>query len=578
MKITIAKTAGFCMGVRRAVDLALESANSQDRPIYTFGPLIHNPQVLEMLEKKGVAVLKEIPEKAEGTVIIRAHGVPPEAKEKLEAAGFKVIDATCPRVIKVQTIIKKHSQQDHEVIIMGDRDHPEVVGLLGHAGEKGHVVENMEELKVLPSFDKAIIVAQTTQNTAFYKEVKEWAASVHPNYKVFDTICDSTEKRQAEVKEVAGNVGAVVVVGGKNSGNTQRLAEVAREAGSLAFHVETEAELDMKTLANAGSICITAGASTPNWIIRSVYKSIEKAVEMNGGAGWVKKLRRIQRIALLSNLYLALGAGFLCTAASALQESGFFMLPAFIAALYVFSMQVFNQIISKNISDLCNVSEKTEFYIKHKAIMIIAGASSAASCLILSLSLGAVHFMLIFAMSVLGLCYNIRIIPEGLWGKYRKIKDIPGSKSVLTAAAWAILTTIIPAVSSSSVKSVGAVFFTFLWTAGMVFIRNAIFDTLDMQGDKISGKETIPILIGEEKTLRMLAGLFAFTTILPFLGASSGLLTPAGFILWIPPALLATLTWMQRNQKIDSDQRFEFMIESNFVASGITGLIWMILS
>lgn len=578
MNIFIAKTAGFCMGVRRAVDLALESANNQKCPIYTFGPLIHNPQVLEMLEKKGVTILKNIPEKAEGTVIIRAHGVPPEIKGQLEAAGLEVIDATCPRVIKVQSIIKKHAQHGYRVIITGDKDHPEVIGLLGYAGEKGHVVENMDELKSLPSFDSAIIVAQTTQNTAFYAEVKKWASSAHPQYKIFDTICDSTEKRQAEVKETAKNVDAVVVVGGKNSGNTQRLAEVAKEAGVMSFHVETESELDMEALSKAKSICITAGASTPNWIIRSVYKSIEKSVDLNGKPDWLHKIRRCQRVALLSNAYLAIGAFFLCAAASSLQESRFFMLPGLIAALYVFSMQVLNQIITKTKSDLYNVSEKTEFYIKHKFIMIAAGAASGAASLFLSLSISTVHFMLILMMSILGLFYSIKIIPEGLWGRFRRIKDIPGSKSVLTAAAWAILTAILPSVSSISVKSATAVFFTFLWATGMVFIRNAIFDTLDMQGDKISGKETIPILIGEENTIRMLGGLFAFSTFMPLAGALTGIFSTAGYFLWFPPAALACLTWMQRKQKIDSDQRFEFLVESNFVISGIIGLTWMILT
>lgn len=578
MNIFIAKTAGFCMGVRRAVDLAIESANTLKRPIYTFGPLIHNPQVLEMLEKKGVSIMKEIPEKAEGTVIIRAHGVPPEIKEKLEAAGLDVIDATCPRVIKVQSIIRKHAQQGFNVIITGDKDHPEVIGLLGYAGDKGRVVENMDELQSLPEFDNAIIVAQTTQNTSFYMEVKEWASRTRPNYKVFDTICDSTEKRQAEIQDTAKSVDAVVVVGGKNSGNTQRLAEVARDSGAMAFHVETEAELDMNELSKAKNICITAGASTPNWIIRNVYQSIENAVDINGKPSWLKKLRKCQRIALLSNSYLAIGAFFLCAAASSLQESYSFLLPGLIAALYVFSMQVLNQLITKNTSDLYNVSEKTEFYIKNKSVMIAAGALSGALSIFLSLSISLLFFFLILVMSVMGLFYSIKIIPEGRWGRYRRIKDIPGSKSILTAAAWAILTSALPALNSFSARSATAVILTFLWTICMVFIRNAIFDTLDMQGDKISGKETIPIIIGEENTIKMLGGLFAFSTILPFAGSYSGILGPSGLFLWIPPASLALLTWMQRKQKIDSDQRFEFLIESNFVVSGLIGLTWMILT
>lgn len=162
------------MGVRRAVEMVLDAPGKHETPIFTYGPLIHNPQVLNLLKEKGISVINDIPSKAEGgTVLIRAHGVPPQAKDKLRVAGFTVIDATCPRVIKVQTIIRKHAGQGYEVIIIGDRDHPEVIGLLGYAGRKGHVAGNMNDLDALPAFEKAIIVAQTTQNILFFESVKK---------------------------------------------------------------------------------------------------------------------------------------------------------------------------------------------------------------------------------------------------------------------------------------------------------------------------------------------------------------------------------------------------------------------
>ena len=139
MKITVAKTAGFCMGVRRAVDMVLDAANTTTGPIYTYGPLIHNPQVLEMLKEKRIRQLDHIPDKGEGTVLIRAHGVPPEDQTALTDAGFRIINATCPRVIKVQSIIRKHAEKGYGVIIVGDKNHPEVIGLLGYAGEKGQI-------------------------------------------------------------------------------------------------------------------------------------------------------------------------------------------------------------------------------------------------------------------------------------------------------------------------------------------------------------------------------------------------------------------------------------------------------
>ena len=155
------------MGVRRAVEMVLDAPDQSTKPIYTYGPLIHNPQVLNLLQSKDIRVLDEIPNSGCGTVLIRAHGVPPTAKQHLKEAEFNVIDATCPRVIKVQTIIRKHAKKGYAVIIIGDKDHPEVIGLLGYARENGHVVGDMEELAALPAFDNAIIVSQTTQNARF---------------------------------------------------------------------------------------------------------------------------------------------------------------------------------------------------------------------------------------------------------------------------------------------------------------------------------------------------------------------------------------------------------------------------
>src|SRR5210317_465959 len=160
MKILIAKTSGFCMGVRRAVEMVLDAPDQNTNPIFTYGPLIHSPQVLNLLKSKDISVLDEIPSRGSGTVLIRAHGVPPSTKEKLKEVNFNVIDATCPRVIKVQTIIGKHAKKGFAAIIIGDKDHPEVIGLLGYARDKGFVAGSLQELEALPDLEKAIIVAQ----------------------------------------------------------------------------------------------------------------------------------------------------------------------------------------------------------------------------------------------------------------------------------------------------------------------------------------------------------------------------------------------------------------------------------
>jgi 4-hydroxy-3-methylbut-2-enyl diphosphate reductase len=282
VKLIVARTAGFCMGVRRAVEMTLDAVDTCQKPICTFGPLIHNPQVLKLLGQKGIAVVETVPPRGCGTVLLRAHGVPPTVKAALKTAGFRVVDATCPRVIKVQTIIRRHAAEGYGTIIVGDRNHPEVVGLLGYAGARGYVVGSLEELANLPRLTRAIVVAQTTQNTSFYQGIKAWVGRHRPHYRVFDTICDSTEKRQTEVQQLAEAADAVVVVGGHNSGNTNRLAEIARQAGKPTQQVETEHELDFGALSGARTIAVSAGASTPDWMIRRVIQVLTERGTENG--------------------------------------------------------------------------------------------------------------------------------------------------------------------------------------------------------------------------------------------------------------------------------------------------------
>ena len=278
MKIHIAKTAGFCMGVRRAMNMTMGAVKKYNPPIYTFGPLIHNAQALDILKERGVSIINHIPDKTTAAVIIRAHGVPPKIKHQLAGAAQYLLDATCPRVIEVQTIIAAHAARGYSAIIAGDPDHPEVVGLLGYAKNRGHVIDSIEALGALPHFEKSIIVAQTTQNISFYNDVKKWAAAVRPHYKLFDTICNSTSRRQAEVTEMAQFGDIFIVVGGKNSGNTKRLAQIARQSGKPVHHIETEAEIDIHQIKAFENICITAGASTPNWVIQKVVEKIESAI------------------------------------------------------------------------------------------------------------------------------------------------------------------------------------------------------------------------------------------------------------------------------------------------------------
>jgi 4-hydroxy-3-methylbut-2-enyl diphosphate reductase len=572
MKILIAKKAGFCMGVRRAVEMVLDAPNKHVNPICTFGPLIHNPQVLDLLREKEISTLERIPEHATGTVLIRAHGVPPQTKQDLKKAGYKIIDATCPRVIKVQTIIQKHAQKNYASIIIGDKDHPEVIGLLGYAEGKGFVVDNLDDLDSLPSFEKAIVVAQTTQNTLFYEEIKRWANHKFPHYKIFDTICDSTAKRQAEVQNLADSVDAVIVVGGQNSGNTKRLAEISKKTGKPTYHIETESEIDVDALSEAKCIGITAGASTPNWVIKKIYRTLE-ALPYKKKQGLQRVIFPIQRVLLLTNIYVSIGAGCLCYACIKIQGITNNLHHVLISMLYVLSMHIFNNLIGTK-ADRYNDPDRSLFYNKNKILLAFLAFAAGGIGLMTAYSVGWIPFLILLGMSIMGLSYNLRLIPKRFaYDKYSRLRDIPGSKTVLIAMAWGIVTSVLPRLSVSGDIHLNTAII-FLWSLSLVFVRTAFFDILDMQGDRIVGKETIPILLGEKRALRLLKTILAINFGILFVSSAFQLISSLGFALLICPAFVFVMLSAHERGYMLPGIRLEFLVESNFIMAGVMTLVW----
>ena len=563
------------MGVRRAVEMVLDAPNSHDGPIFTYGPLIHNPQVLNLLEEKGISILFEIPDRGSGTVLIRAHGVPPKAKADLKAAGFKVIDATCPRVIKVQTIIRKHSQQGYASIIIGDKNHPEVIGLLGFAGEKGCVVDNLDDLESLPPFDRAIIAAQTTQNTQFFEKVKNWANRKYPQYKIFDTICDSTSKRQTEVRQLADSVDAVIVVGGLSSGNTTRLKEIAQQTGKPTYHIESESELDSKALSAAQNIGIVAGASTPNWVINRIYRTLE-ILPYTKKQSWRRMLVTIQRILLLTNIYVSIGAGCLCYACTKLLGIADVFPHVFISILYVQSMHILNNLTGTK-ADRFNDPERASFYDNNMILLSLLAVVAGGAGLITAYTLGVIPFLILLAMSIMGLSYNRRLIPDWFTGnKYRRIKDVPGSKTILIAIAWGVVTALLPSLSGPSSISLGTAA-VFLWSICLVFVRTAFFDLLDTQGDRIVGKETIPLMLGEKRTISLLKAMLVFVLAALTVSSALHLTSNLGFALAICPIFVFIVLSAHQRGHMLPGTRLEFLVETNFVMAGIVAFIWSVL-
>ncbi len=280
MEVVLAEHAGYCFGVKRAVKIADDAAEEKNGSVKTLGPLIHNPQVVNQLAEKGVGRVESLDEVDSGVVIFRSHGVSsPKVMDEALNKGLTVLDATCPFVTNAQRDAKQLVDEGYQVVMVGDRNHPETKSVLGHAGEEILVTESFEEIKTfLNRFTKKRlgIISQTTQTYRKFSEIVVQCLEICEEVKIFNTICYATEDRQTEAKSLAEKVDTMVVVGGKNSANTTHLADICRGYGIPVYHVETEEEIESNWFTDVERVGVTAGASTPDWIINTVIDSLKR--------------------------------------------------------------------------------------------------------------------------------------------------------------------------------------------------------------------------------------------------------------------------------------------------------------
>lgn len=279
MEVLLAETAGFCMGVDLALNRLDALVVSGAAPIHTLGPIIHNPQVLEHYARKGVTTSRtpeDIPEGA--SVVIRAHGIPREVEEAMQRRGLSVVDATCPRVKKAQLLIGRETEHGRKLLLYGEADHPEVRGLLSYAGKDAFVFGSREEFEAY-ALDPTVsytLAAQTTQDREVFEAIaRDLRDRPDLDVKVLETICDATRSRQDEAVQIAREVDYMVVVGGKESGNTRRLAQVASAQGTPCCHVETMGELPLDAIRACRRVGLTAGASTPRDLVAEIYRLLK---------------------------------------------------------------------------------------------------------------------------------------------------------------------------------------------------------------------------------------------------------------------------------------------------------------
>lgn len=276
MKIVLAKSAGFCFGVRRAITMAFEAAEQHPK-ISSLGPIIHSPQMVGKLEEKGVQVVNDVEALQEGAVIVRSHGVTSDELASLATRNLQVVDATCPFVKKAQEHARMLSQEGYLVVLVGEADHPEVKGIVSYAGnQEVFVVPDRQGAQQLPRRAKIGVIAQTTQAFENLLQVVEVCLEKSQELRVFNTICDATSVRQNEARAIAGEVELMLVIGGFNSANTTRLTQICLEIQPHTHHLETAAQIHPEWFEGVTTVGITAGASTPRWIIDEVIAAISK--------------------------------------------------------------------------------------------------------------------------------------------------------------------------------------------------------------------------------------------------------------------------------------------------------------
>jgi len=577
LKVKVAKTAGFCMGVKRAMDIVLDAAYTEKHKgatVYTDGPLIHNPQVLDLLQGKGIRTLKEGVELDKNRVVIRAHGITPSRKKEIESMGAKISDATCPHVMRVQNIIKRYSVQGYSTIIIGDSGHAEVVGLLGYAEGRGYVVGSMEDIDNLPPLEKVCVVAQTTQDKRLFQAATSRLKEKYKDCEVFETICGSTHDRQDEVINLCKSVDAMVVVGGRGSANTNRLVKICESEGVPTFHIETEAELNLERLEDFEVVGVTAGASTPQWLLKRIVDLLASHEKQKAGRlkGW---FRMAFHTSVGSCMYLGIGAVAMSYASAVLLG----VEPQFsycaIAALFLFSMHVLNNVTNREAVAL-NDPFMARLYDRHHSMFLGLGLVGLVASYGLAFAEDFYVFLMVFLSSVFfALAFRIHVLPDRVSQllKHKSLERFAGTKEIFLGIAWALTTALLPFILNEP-QPLAPMAVALAFAFSIAFFRAVLMDIRDIQGDRFVGKETIPIAIGREWTKNMLIGVAVIMACL--LVTSARLDWTSNFSLWLIPCVLYACLYLFLYHKkvIGEGLVCEAVADFNFILAGILAFLW----
>jgi 4-hydroxy-3-methylbut-2-enyl diphosphate reductase len=499
--LKVAKSAGFCPGVKKAIDTVLTLAQENNVPIYTLGPLIHNRHVIETLKAKNIHAINSLSEikNKKAVLVIRAHGITPQFERQVRSLNMKVIDATCPLVKNAQGLVEKYAGLEYSTVIVGDAGHAEVTGLLGYTRGKGYIVANSTQARKLPSLDKVNIVAQTTQDEKNFEETSKTICTKSKKCVISNTICFPTKERQKETAELAKSADLIIVVGGQNSANTARLAKLCSKYCSKTVHVESEKDLDKESVKNAGKIAITAGASTPGWITERVADYV-KDLKKPHFKYVLKIIADAWEFVIGSGLYSAFAALSLTYVSMKVQAVKVESRVLFLAGFFVLGLTVINR--AWQITGPAG-KDKEWLFVKHKFFSTAIGFILGICAILISFGLGIKIFILLMLFFVLGAVYPAR----GIF-KIRGMSAFPASKDIVTALGWAFvcapITVLYLAIEFTMVN-----YLTFFYCVVLVFIRSVLLGISAVHSDLIVGRETLYKVLGRKKSAFVLAGAFS---------------------------------------------------------------------
>ncbi len=581
MKFILAESAGFCFGVRRAVDMVLSESAARQGKITTYGPLVHNPQVIELLKLRDIACADNLGEITEGMAVIRTHGVPPAAIEELTARGLKLLDATCPKVRAVQTTVEKQAAEGRTIVIFGDAEHPEVIGLVGAArGRPCFVVRDEAEFDALALSPDApvTLVAQTTANRARYQQLIDRVQPEFARLEVRHTICNATELKQDEVRELATHVQAMIVVGGRNSGNTRRLASITQDLGLPTWQVEVAEELEGIDFTPYEKVGVTAGASTPSWIIDRVMTRLRELEAEQTRPGRARLRRLLDSLAAM-HATTGLAAGALAYVGAALMGAPFRFDFFLLVALYVMSMHVLNRFTETGADKFRDDPKRQTFYRQHSSWLWILGIGSGLASIWLGFQLGAIPFLIVLAASIVGVLYSVRVVPKSWMGffGFRRLKDIAASKNVFVASAWALVS-IFPLFFVNEARDWRRLALAFLFLFMVTAVRSVFLDLSDMASDRLVGRETVPLVIGPQRARGLIRLSIVGLAAGLFLTAALGWLPSLAWLLaiWILAEFLI-LEFVRRPGKMPTLKR-DMLVDLHFIVAGLAAAVWRWLS